>query len=84
MTAPTYLARLLAPVDDEIDTTNLQVTGSIPAELTGRYFRNGPNPVSPGQDPGHWFAGPGVLHGIRARRVVPQRPAKPERRPRDA
>jgi carotenoid cleavage dioxygenase-like enzyme len=61
---PAYLEGLLAPVSDEIDAVNLPVTGTIPAELTGRYFRNGPNPL-PGQDPGHWFAGDGMLHGIR-------------------
>jgi carotenoid cleavage dioxygenase-like enzyme len=66
MTNATYLAGLLAPVDDEIDATNLRVTGTLPAELTGRYFRNGPNPL-PGQDPGHWFAGDGMIHGIQLR-----------------
>lgn len=60
----TYLNGLLAPVDDELEATNLRVTGKIPTELTGRYFRNGPNPV-PGQDPGHWFTGPGMIHGVR-------------------
>jgi carotenoid cleavage dioxygenase-like enzyme len=59
-----YLHGLLAPVDDEIDAHDLQVTGKIPAELTGRYFRNGPNPL-PGEDPGHWFAGHGMIHGVR-------------------
>jgi carotenoid cleavage dioxygenase-like enzyme len=66
MTTPTYLDGLLAPVDDEIDAVDLQVTGTLPAELNGRYFRNGPNPL-PGQDPGHWFAGEGMLHGVRLR-----------------
>ncbi|MET0234869.1 MAG: carotenoid oxygenase family protein [Kibdelosporangium sp.] len=63
---PGYLEGLLAPVADQIDAVNLPVTGVIPAEFTGRYFRNGPNP-SPGQDPGHWFAGDGMLHGVRIR-----------------
>jgi carotenoid cleavage dioxygenase-like enzyme len=66
VTVPAYLEGLLAPVSDEIDAVNLPVTGRIPAELAGRYFRNGPNPL-PGQDPGHWFAGDGMLHGIRIR-----------------
>jgi carotenoid cleavage dioxygenase-like enzyme len=66
MTTPAYLTGLLAPVSDEIDAVDLQVTGQIPTELTGRYFRNGPNPL-PGQDPGHWFAGAGMIHGIRLR-----------------
>ncbi|TCO64603.1 carotenoid oxygenase family protein [Actinocrispum wychmicini] len=60
----TYLNGLLAPVDNEIDSKDLQVTGKVPEELTGRYFRNGPNPL-PGTDPGHWFGGSGMIHGIR-------------------
>nr|WP_205862906.1 carotenoid oxygenase family protein [Planosporangium thailandense] len=56
----------LAPVPDEIDAVDLPVAGALPAELTGRYFRNGPNPL-PGQDPGHWFLGPGMIHGVRLR-----------------
>ncbi|HEY0498430.1 MAG TPA: carotenoid oxygenase family protein [Kutzneria sp.] len=61
---PNYLAGALAPVDDEIEAFDLQVEGALPAELTGRYFRNGPNPL-PGEDPGHWFTGQGMLHGVR-------------------
>lgn len=61
---PLYLQGHLAPVPDEIDAVELEVTGSLPAELTGRYFRNGPNP-KPGEDPGHWFTGHGMLHGVR-------------------
>ncbi|MEV7007842.1 carotenoid oxygenase family protein [Streptosporangium sp. NPDC051022] len=63
---PAYLAGDLAPVPDEIGAVDLPVTGTLPPELTGRYFRNGPNPL-PGQDPGHWFAGPGMIHGLRLR-----------------
>ncbi|MFC0544073.1 carotenoid oxygenase family protein [Kutzneria chonburiensis] len=61
---PNYLTGELAPVDDEIEAYDLQVEGTLPTELTGRYFRNGSNPV-PGEDPGHWFTGQGMLHGIR-------------------
>lgn len=63
---PAYLSGNLAPVPDEIDAHDLQVTGALPAELTGRFFRNGPNP-RPGENPGHWFAGHGMVHGIRLR-----------------
>ncbi|CAM3612118.1 carotenoid oxygenase family protein [Kibdelosporangium persicum] len=63
---PAYLEGLLAPVADEIEAVSLPVTGELPRELTGRYFRNGPNPL-PGQDPGHWFAGDGMIHGVRIR-----------------
>ena len=63
---PSYLQGHLAPVPDEIDAIDLPVVGALPGELTGRYFRNGPNP-KPGQDSGHWFVGDGMLHGVRLR-----------------
>ncbi|GGT05851.1 carotenoid oxygenase family protein [Nonomuraea spiralis] len=56
----------MAPVPDEIDAYDLPVSGALPPELTGRYVRNGPNPL-PGERPGHWFNGHGMLHGIRLR-----------------
>ncbi|TDD80176.1 dioxygenase [Actinomadura rubrisoli] len=56
----------MAPVPDEIEALGLAVTGTLPRELTGRYFRNGPNPL-PGQPSGHWFSGPGMIHGVRLR-----------------
>ncbi|MEJ2866335.1 carotenoid oxygenase family protein [Actinomycetospora sp. OC33-EN08] len=54
------------PVPDEIDAVDLPVEGALPPELDGRYIRNGPNPL-PGDDPGHWFRGHGMLHGLRLR-----------------
>ncbi|MGI5127076.1 carotenoid oxygenase family protein [Pseudonocardia sp. CA-107938] len=63
---PAHLRGHLAPVPDEITATDLPVEGAIPAELTGRYFRNGPNPL-PGEVTPHWFVGHGMLHGIRLR-----------------
>lgn len=63
---PSYLQGNFAPTADEVDIRDLTVEGILPAELNGRYFRNGPNPL-PGQDPGHWFAGHGMIHGIRLR-----------------
>jgi carotenoid cleavage dioxygenase len=63
---PVYLQGLYAPVADEIDAVDLPVEGSLPPELTGRYLRNGPNPL-PGEVPPHWFAGHGMLHGVRIR-----------------
>lgn len=64
LTRPMYLDGHLAPVPDEIEAYDLPVTGTLPPELTGRYFRNGPNPL-PGEDHGHWFVGHGMLHGVR-------------------
>ncbi|MBF6302915.1 carotenoid oxygenase family protein [Nocardia amamiensis] len=65
-TTPSWLTGHLAPVPDEIEAFDLPLTGALPAELSGRYFRNGPNPL-PGQDSGHWFAGHGMIHGLRLR-----------------
>lgn len=64
---PLYLTGAFEPVTDEIDAFDLPVTGALPPELCGRYLRNGPNPL-PGRDPGHWFVGHGMVHGIRLRR----------------
>ncbi|WP_433145314.1 carotenoid oxygenase family protein [Actinomadura nitritigenes] len=65
-TLPAYLRGRFAPVPEEHSATALTVRGSLPQDLDGRYLRNGPNPL-PGQDKGHWFTGPGMLHGIRLR-----------------
>lgn len=51
-----------APVADELTEFDLPVTGAIPAELTGWYLRNGPNPRAAS---GHWFLGDGMIHGVR-------------------
>lgn len=47
-----FLAGSFAPVAEEITAFDLPVTGRIPADLSGRYLRNGPNPMGlddPGQ-----------------------------------
>lgn len=63
-----YLEGNYAPVTEEITATDLPVVGELPAELNGRYLRNGPNPIEP-VDPTthHWFMGDGMVHGIRLR-----------------
>lgn len=61
-----YLMGNFAPVDEEVTTTELEVAGRIPIELTGRYLRNGPNPVTaPEPSSYRWFTGVGMVHGIR-------------------
>lgn len=60
-----YVSGPLAPVTDELTVTDLQVTGTLPAELNGRYVRNGPNPIDPDPSTQHWFLGTGMLHGVR-------------------
>jgi carotenoid cleavage dioxygenase-like enzyme len=62
-----FLQGPYAPVTEEITAFDLPVTGTLPAELDGRYLRNGPNPLGL-DDPGsHWFLGAGMVHGIRLR-----------------
>ncbi len=61
-----YLTGIHKPMKDENTIENLQVTGSIPPTLDGRYMRIGPNPVKE-ENPAdyHWFAGEGMGHAIR-------------------
>lgn len=63
-----FLTGVHTPMADERTITHLTVTGSIPAELDGRYIRIGPNPATPPQAASyHWFLGDGMVHGIRLR-----------------
>jgi carotenoid cleavage dioxygenase-like enzyme len=57
-----YLEGNFAPVQDEQTAFDLPVEGAVPPALEGRYLRNGPNPGA--GDPGHWFFGEGMLHGV--------------------
>ena len=61
--APFWLSGNFAPVFEERDETNLEMTGAVPPELSGLFLRNGANPQS-GTSP-HWFLGDGMLHGVR-------------------
>jgi carotenoid cleavage dioxygenase-like enzyme len=61
--APPFLSGNYAPVTDEITVCELKVEGVIPAELTGWYLRNGPNPHDAKSV--HWFLGDGMVHGVR-------------------
>lgn len=60
-----YLTGNFAPVTEEVDALDLPVSGDLPAELSGRLIRNGPNPIGD-PDPAtyHWFTGDGMLHAI--------------------
>ncbi|MGL3821559.1 carotenoid oxygenase family protein [Sphingopyxis sp. R3-92] len=61
-----FLTGIHAPMIAELTLETLQVDGEIPAALTGRYLRNGPNPaVAPDPASYHWFTGAGMVHGIR-------------------
>ncbi|NBE96254.1 carotenoid oxygenase family protein [Nonomuraea sp. KC401] len=66
--ATTPFAGALAPVTEEVTAYGLDVTGRIPAELNGRYLRNGPNPLSLGDlSATRLFVGEGMIHGVRLR-----------------
>ena len=61
-----FLTSIHKPMSEELTLETLEVEGEIPAALSGRYLRNGPNPALP-PDPAayHWFTGAGMVHGIR-------------------
>ena len=62
---PAHLRGNGAPVREERTLTELAVTGTIPAELDGRYLRNGADPLTGYSD--HPFLGDGMIHGVRLR-----------------
>jgi carotenoid cleavage dioxygenase len=62
---PTHLRGNGRPVTEERTVTELEVTGSIPPELDGRYVRNGANPFTGTSI--HPFFGDGMVHGVRLR-----------------
>lgn len=59
---PFWLTGNFAPIFEEATEFNLRVTGTIPPELHGRYFRNGANP--PFGKSHDWFLGCGMIHGV--------------------
>ncbi|NNC71707.1 MAG: carotenoid oxygenase [Sphingomonadaceae bacterium] len=61
-----YLTGIHTPMEEELTLEALPVEGTIPAHLDGRYMRIGPNPIGPvNAATHHWFAGDGMVHGIR-------------------
>jgi carotenoid cleavage dioxygenase len=62
-TIPFHLHGPYAPVLEERTLFELEVIGQVPHDLRGLYLRNGPNPR--GGDSPAWFAGEGMLHGVR-------------------
>ncbi len=63
-----FLEGAFRPSDSEVTAFDLPVTGRIPADLDGRYLRNGPNALGI-EDPlaHHWLMGEGMVHGVRVR-----------------
>jgi len=64
MATNTYLSGNFAPVTDEATVVDLEVRGTIPPELEGRYLRTGPNPFQVDEGNYHWFVGDGMVHGV--------------------
>lgn len=63
-----YLRGNYAPVHEEVTALDLEVTGTIPEYLDGRYLRSGPNPLDdPDPRRYHVFLGAGMVHGLRLR-----------------
>ena len=62
-----FLEGSFAPATEEVTAFDLPVTGKLPAELNGRYLRNGPNPLGLDDPNYHWFLGAGMVHGVRLR-----------------
>jgi carotenoid cleavage dioxygenase-like enzyme len=60
-----FLTGAHRPMTEELTVTDLPVTGTIPATLDGRYMRIGPNPMNAHPDNYHWFAGDGMIHGLK-------------------
>ena len=59
-----YLHSVCAPTLNELSADNLEVSGELPADLEGGYFRNGPNPVHEPKHRYHPFDGDGMVHGV--------------------
>jgi carotenoid cleavage dioxygenase-like enzyme len=66
-TTSKWASGLYAPVHEELTAVDLPVDGTLPADLDGRYLRNGPNPIGPVDASYHWFTGDGMVHGVRLR-----------------
>ncbi len=62
-----FLEGPFRPVTEEVTAFDLPVSGKLPRELSGRYLRNGPNPLGLDDANHHWFLGEGMVHGVRLR-----------------
>ncbi len=59
-----YLHGVYAPTVNELHEESLVVTGALPRDLSGAYFRNGPNPLHHPKNRYHPFDGDGMVHGV--------------------
>jgi carotenoid cleavage dioxygenase len=57
---------LAEPLKEEVTCYDLPVIGDLPKELSGRFLRIGPNPISGlTEEFRHYFLGEGMVHGVR-------------------
>jgi carotenoid cleavage oxygenase len=61
MTKSRFLEDPFASVAEVRTAFDLSVTETVLPELTGRYSRNGPNPMSADDCEYHWFLGKGIV-----------------------
>ncbi len=66
MTQP-MLREVFAPITDELDVVDLEITGNVPAALEGAFIRNGPNQRFEPLGRYHMFDGDGMLHSLTLR-----------------
>ncbi len=59
-----FLQGAFAPIDQEYSLSDLPITGEIPLELNGSFYRNGPNVHFPPRGDYHLFAGDGMTHAF--------------------
>ncbi len=59
-----FLQGNFAPWRMEGEAPDLEVTGTLPRELNGTFYRNGPNPAFEPAGKYHWFDGDGMIHAI--------------------
>ena len=60
-----FLTGAHRPMTEELTISDLPVIGAIPTTLDGRYLRIGPNPMNADPANYHWFAGDGMIHGLK-------------------
>jgi carotenoid cleavage dioxygenase-like enzyme len=62
-----FLQGNFAPWREEGIAADLEVTGRLPAELNGTFYRTGPNPAYEPIGRYHWFDGDGMIHAVTLR-----------------
>jgi carotenoid cleavage dioxygenase len=65
ITGNPYLQGVFGPVDVERTDDDLEIVGTLPADLDGVYVRNGPNPQFTPAGRYHWFDGDAMVHALR-------------------